>query len=201
MLWRIPAESRTELKRVIENTIRYEESLSPRRAILCSEDVYPNDYWDVAEGEYILEKIAEKLNSYEIVKIYSQDISSKKINEEINKGAGLVIFEGAGNHHLWATHRKDSNEWVFYYPWNILKIKNDCLPILITSGAHLSQFNRSDCFNWLFLAYGKAVASIGSTGLYWIIHGENLTDVFLGKLHVLLCEEIENKSNLGDAWA
>ncbi len=197
---RIPAENKAELKIVIENIIRYEKSSPSTRAVLCGGDLYPNDPWDVAEGEYILEKIAEKLNSYEIVKIYSKDINSKKINEEINKGAGLVVFEGAGAHHLWATHRKDSNEWVFYYPRDILRIKSNSLPIVLTSGARLSQFNRSNCFNWLFLAYGKAVASIGSTGLCWIIHGDNLTDAFLGKLHVLLCEEIENKDKLGDAW-
>ncbi|MBC7128862.1 MAG: right-handed parallel beta-helix repeat-containing protein [Thermoplasmatales archaeon] len=163
-------------------------------------DLYPNDPWNVAEGEYILEEIADGLKIYEIVKIYSDDLSSKKINEEINKGAGFIVFEGAGNHHLWATHRKNSNEWIFYRSFNILQIKNEFLPIILTSGTHLSQFNRSNCFNWLFLKYGKAVASIGSTGLCWIIHGENLTDAFLGKLHVLFCEEFEDKNNLGEAW-
>jgi parallel beta-helix repeat protein len=197
---RIPAENREELKKVIENIIKYENSPPCNRAILCGGDLYPNDPWNVAEGEYILEKIADRLKIYEIVKIYSDDLSSKRINEEINKGAGFIVFEGAGNHHLWATHRKNSNEWIFYRSFNILQIKNECLPIVLTSGAHLSQFNRSNCFNWLFLKYGKAVASIGSTGLCWIIHGENLTDAFLGKLHVLFCEEIEERNNLGEAW-
>ncbi|KAA0012278.1 MAG: hypothetical protein FE041_03890 [Thermoplasmata archaeon] len=201
-LGRLACRNERELKRVIKNIIDYENGHLTKKAILCGGDLYLHDPWDVAEGEYLLEEIAEKMRGYEIVRLYaSEELNFRKINDAINEGADFVIFEGAGNHHLWATHAKDNEEWIYYYAWNIMQLKNEHLPIVLTSGARLGQFNRSrECFNWLFVSKGKAVASIGPTGLCWIGHGENVTKIFLGRLHILLCQEMTSSPTLGEAW-
>jgi len=201
---RLAARNKMELKKVIENIIEYERNPSSKfnNVVLCGGDLYLHDPWDVAEGEYLLDKIAEEMKGYNIIKLYaSSGLNARKINEAINGGAGFVIFEGAGNHHLWATHAKDDEKWIFYYERNILQLKNDYLPIVLTSGARLGTFNRSrECFNWFFVARGKAIASIGPTGLCWIGHGKNVTEMFLGNLHVRLCKRMASRCLLGDAW-
>jgi len=113
-----------------------------------------------------------------------------------------VIFAGAGAHHLWATHPYDKEKWIYYYDYNIRLLKNgDKLPVVLTSGARLGQFNQSrECFNWVFVSKrgGGAVASIGSTGLCWIGHGENVTSFYLGNLHLRLFQEYHNTDVLGE---
>ncbi len=201
---RLPARSKMELERVINNIIKYEENpdASFNNVILCGGDLYLHDPWDVAEGEKLLDAVAGRMNNYNIIKIYaSQGLDWRKINDAINGGAGFVFFEGAGNHHLWATHAKDDEKWIFYYERNILQLKNAYLPIVMTSGARLGQFNKTrECFNWFFVSKGKAVASIGSTGLCWIGHGDNITTMFLGNLHVRVAEKMAQGGLIGDAW-
>jgi len=202
-LGRIMARNRMELGRVLDNIIQYENNPAGiKEAIMCGGDLYLHDPWDVAEGEHLLDAIAERMHGYQIEKIYaSQEFNAKKINEAINEGAEFVFFEGAGNHHLWATHPKDDEKWIFYYERNILALKNSHLPIVMTSGARLGQFNKTrECFNWFFVAKGKAVASIGSTGLCWIGHGPNITTMFLGNLHLRMAEKMADGNFLGDAW-
>jgi|GEM_PF-1222060 len=201
-LGRLMARSKNELKRVLANIIEYEEGSAPRRAVMCGGDLYLHDPWNVAEGEHLLDAISGKMEGYEIEKIYaSEGLTANKINEAINKGAEFVFFEGAGNHHLWATHPKDDEKWIFYYERNIMQLKNENLPIVMTSGARLGQFNKTrECFNWFFVSKGKAVASIGSTGLCWIGHGPNITTMFLGNLHVRMAEKMAQEGILGEAW-
>lgn len=201
---RLAARNVFELKRVIENIIDYENNVNEafNNVVLCGGDLYLHDPWDVAEGEYLLDEIAKKMEGYNIKKIYaSVALNAKLINEAINEGAGIVVFEGAGNHHLWATHAKDNEKWIFYYERNIFQLKNKYLPVVLTSGARLGQFNWSrECFNWFFVSKGKAVASIGPTGLCWIGHGKNVTEMFLGNLHVRLCEKMASRGLIGRAW-
>ncbi|RLF61583.1 MAG: hypothetical protein DRN37_00750 [Thermoplasmata archaeon] len=203
-LGRLPVRSDAELEQVIENIISYENNPDVRfnNVALFGGDLYLHDPWDIAEGEYLLDSIAEHMEGYHITKAYASDgLYAQKINDIINEGAGLAVFEGAGNHHLWATHAKDDEKWIYYYEWNVLQLKNDYLPIILTSGARLGQFNGTrECFNWFWVARGKAVASIGPTGLCWIGHGENVTEMFLGNLHLRLCEEMAGRGLLGNAW-
>ena len=124
-----------------------------------------------------------------------------EINREINKGVAFAVFEGTGGHHLWGTHEYDSEEWIYYHSWNIKLLRNSVYPIILTSGARLAKFDEGrECFNWVFLS-GKhgGVASIGSTGLCWTGHGRNVTEFYLGNLH-LLFQEYRNSAYLGDMW-
>jgi parallel beta-helix repeat protein len=203
-LGRLPARSRVELKRVVNNIIQYENTPDTRfnKIVLCGGDFYLHDPWDIAEGEYLLDAISEQMENYNVTKIYaSQELNAKKINEAINEGADIVVFEGAGNPNLWGTHAKDTQKWIYYDKFNILQLKNKYLPVVLTSGARIGRFTGSkECFNWFFVSKGKAIASIGSTGLCWIGHGANVTEMFLGNLHIRLCKKMAERRLLGDAW-
>lgn len=201
---RLPVRNKLELKRVLTNIIFYENnpSQNSNNVVLCGGDLYLEDPWNVSEGEYILDDIAEQMTGFTIKKIYaSNGLDDKIINTAINEGAGFVIFEGAGNPYLWGTHAKDDAKWIYYRKINILQLKNDYLPIVLASGARTGGFNNTkECFDWFFVSTGKAVASIGSTGLCWIGHGTNVTTMFLGNLHVRLCSKMSEKGFLGGAW-
>ena len=201
---RLAVRNKLELRLVINNIILYENNpnLKINNMILCGGDLYLKDPWNISEGEFILDHIDEQMFDFNTRKIYaSQGLDFKKINTAINKGAGFVVFEGAGNPNLWGTHAKDDEKWIYYRKINILQLKNDYKPIILTSGARLGCFNKSkECFNWFFVSKGKAIASIGSTGLCWIGHGTNVTEMFLGNLHLRLCKKMSEKGFLGDAW-
>lgn len=203
-LGRLPVRSDAELEQVVDTIISYETNPDERfeNVALFGGDLYLHDPWDVAEGEYLLDGIADAMEGYHIIKAYaSEGLDAKRMNDIINKGAGFVVFEGAGSHHLWATHAKDDEKWIYYYEWNALQLNNGYLPIVLTSGARLGQFNKTrECFNWFLVARGKAVASIGPTGLCWIGHGENVTEMFLGNLHLRLCGKMARGGFLGNAW-
>ena len=82
-----------------------------------------------------------------------------------------------------------------------MQLRNEYKPVVLTSGAHLGQFNKSrECFNWFFVSKGKAIATIGPTGLCWIGHGKNVTEMFLGNLHLRICEKFSNERLLGEIW-
>lgn len=176
-----------------------------KNIVLCGGDLYPNDpCGNIAEGEYIEEEIIKQMPDFHPVRLYpSTGLNMKTISQAINNGAGFVVFEGAGAHHLWATHPYDEEKWIYYYNWNIRLLKNkEKLPVVITSGARLAQFNQSrECFNWMFVrARGGAIASIGSTGLCWIGHGRNVTSFYLGNLHLRLFKEYGKTKILGEVW-
>lgn len=89
-----------------------------------------------------------------------------------------------------------------YITWNIRLLRNRVYPVVITSGARLAKFDeREECLNWVFVASKHgAVASPRSTGLCWIAHGEDVTEYYLGNLHLRFLEEFQKSEHLGDAW-
>ncbi|MEA2054086.1 MAG: C25 family cysteine peptidase, partial [Candidatus Thermoplasmatota archaeon] len=204
---RLACRNKIEVKTVVEKIIQYESDESKnewfKNMVLCGGDLYPNDpCGDVAEGIYLEEEIAKQMADFNIIREYpSNGMNMFTISKSINQGAGFVVFAGAGAQHLWATHPYDEEKWIYYYNANIRSLKNrQMVPIVLTSGAHLSQFNNSqECFNWVFVSKkkGGAVASIGSTGLCWIAHGENVASFYLGNLHLRLFQEYHNTNILG----
>ena len=205
---RLPCRNRGEVKRVVDKICMYEET--PKNGwfnnlILCGGDSYPNDpCGNIAEGEYLEEEIIKQMPDFHPITLYpSTGLNMKTISDAINEGAGFAVFEGAGAHHLWATHPYDDEKWIYYYNWNIRLLNNkQKLPIVLTSGARLAQFNQTkECFNWMFVKarYG-AIASIGSTGLCWTGHGKNVTSFYLGNLHVRLFKEYSKTKVLGEIW-
>ena len=199
---RIACRSKIELRNVIDKIMQYETQSIPRNILLACGDSYPNDpCGDIPEGEYLGDAIADIMLDFNSIKLYPPK-NAEDINNEINKGVAFAILEGAGGQHLWGTRDYNSEEWIYYHNWNIRSLKNKLYPIVLTSGARLAKFDENrECFNWVFVGSKHgAVASIGSTGLCWTAHGRNITEFYLGNLHLRLFQEYKNSTCLGDMW-
>ena len=205
---RLACRNKREVKTVVNKIIQYEKATNKndwfKNIVLCGGDLYLNDpCGDIAEGEYILEAIAEQMKEFNIIHKYPKNgLNMLGISRAINQGTGFVVFEGAGGHDKWGVHPYNNEKWIYYYNLNIRLLRNrHMLPVVLVSGAHLGQFNLSrECFNWAFVSKrnGGAIASIGSTGLCWIAHGKNVTSYYLGNLHLRLFQEYNNTHILGE---
>ena len=196
---RLACRNKIELRNAINKIMNYH---GDSRLLLIGGDSYPNDpCGDISEGIYLEEAIAEKMQGWNISRLYPPK-NFRQISSYINNGAGIVVMEGAGGQHIWATHEHDSEKWIYYFSWNIRMLRNDIYPVVVTSGARLAKFDeKRECFNWVFVASRHgAVASIGSTGLCWTAHGKNVTEFYLGNLHLRFFAEYRNATYLGDAW-
>ncbi len=191
-----------ELKNVIKKIISYESGSATENILLACGDSYPNDpCGDIPEGQYLGDAIADEMDGFKVTKLYPPK-NAMQINREINRGVDLVVFEGAGGHHLWATHEYNKEKWVYYRKLNIKLLFNQKYSIVFTSGARLAKFDeKKECFNWAFVGCKHgAVASIGSTGLCWTAHGKNVTEFYLGNLHLRLVQEYKDAFYIGDMW-
>ncbi len=199
---RLACRNNMELKNAINKIMAYEAGMKNNKILLAGGDSYPNDpCGNIPEGIYLENKIAEVLSNYEAIKLYPPE-NAAEISRHINEGVAIAVLEGAGAHHLWATHAYDSEKWIYYYGWNIRLLKNDIYPIVVTSGARLAKFDeKRECFNWIWVASRHGgVASLGSTGLCWTGHGRNVSEFYLGNLHLRFFQQYKNCSRLGDAW-
>jgi len=196
---RIPCRNNIELRNAISKIMNYKPN---NRMLLVGGDSYPNDpSGNIPEGIYLENKIEEEMSNYESIKLHPPE-DSWEISKCINDGVSIAVFEGAGAHHLWATHEYDNERWIYYYGWNIRLLSNSIYPIVFTSGARLAKFDeKRECFNWIWISSPHGgVASIGSTGLCWMGHGKNVTRIYLGNLHLRFFKYYKNSSCLGDAW-
>ncbi len=199
---RLACRNNIELRNAIDKIIKYEKQDTPRDILLACGDSYPNDpCGDIPEGEYLGDAIADIMLDYNPIKLYPPR-NAYEINKAINNGVAFAILEGAGGQHLWGTRDYNSEKWIYYYNRDIRLLKNEIYPIVITSGARLAKFDENrECFNWVFVGSRHgAVASIGSTGLCWTAHGRNVTEFYLGNLHLRFFQEYRNSIYLGDMW-
>ncbi len=199
---RLACRNARELRNAISKIESYESSSMPDRILLAGGDSYPNDpCGNIAEGIYLDEEIGKVMSSFQQIKLYPPE-NAMEINDAINSGVAFAVMEGAGAQHLWGTHEKDSEKWIYYYGFNIKLLRNRYYPIVLTSGARLAKFDENrECFNWMFVAARHGgVASIGSTGLCWTAHGKNVSEFYLGNLHVRLFQEYEKADTIGDMW-
>ncbi|HEC89308.1 MAG TPA: hypothetical protein ENI44_01855, partial [Thermoplasmatales archaeon] len=199
---RFACRNKFELRNVIDKIMQYENQVIPKNILLACGDSYPNDpCGDIAEGEYLGDAISNIMSDFKSIKLYPPR-NANEINKEIEKGVAFAILEGAGGQHLWGTRDYDSEEWIYYHNYDIRLLNNEVYPIVLTSGARLAKFDENrECFNWVFVGSKHGgVASIGSTGLCWTAHGRNVTEFYLGNLHLRLFEEYRNAIYLGDMW-
>ena len=199
---RLACRNIIELKNVIKKIISYESGTATKKVLLACGDSYPNDpCGDIPEGQYLGDAIADEMDGFNAIKLYPPK-NAMQITREINSGVDLAVFEGAGGHHLWATHEYDNEKWIYYHEVDMKFLFNTRYPLILTSGARLAKFDeKKECFNWAFVGCEHgAVASIGSTGLCWTAHGENVTEFYLGNLHLKLFQEYKDAVYLGDMW-
>lgn len=194
-LSRLPCKDKKEVSTVVAKIIKYERNTYNKRwfnnLIICAGDTHPlrnlvqfiflllpGIKWkDIAvkEGEYIGDRIAENLTSFNIKKLYASQyfpwrgrkpLTKRNIKREIENGAGFVLFTGHGSIDRWVTYKPLSLLWrpllYGYTSKDVLSLKNkDKLPIVIIDACLCGAFDQGDCLAWDFVRSdnGGAVAS------------------------------------------
>ncbi len=189
---RLPCRNKIELKTVVKKIIEYENAMGEwrKRIILCGGDTDLHDVDDINEGEYLNEKVAELMEGFECIKLWTSNdmLSRKNFFKEMMKGAMFVDFSGHGSPNSWATHPHNSDEWIGITLFDILLYFNgNKLPIIFANACHTAQFNLTyECFGWSFVKKigGGAIAFIGSTGLSYGFGGYATADSLSGYLEI-----------------
>ena len=204
---RLPCRNKLELKIVVNKIIQYEKGQGEwkRRAILCGGDTDLNDRDDINEGEYLNEKVAEVLEDYDCIFLWTSlnTLSRKNFWQEMMKGAKFVDLSGHGSPNSWATHPHNSDEWIGITLFDIFTYFNgEKLPIFFANACHTCQFNLTyECFGWSFVkkAGGGAIAFIGSTGLSYGFGGYATAENLSGYLEIEFFRN-HNEEFLGNAF-
>ncbi len=204
---RLPCRNKLELKIVVNKIIQYEKGQGEwkRRAILCGGDTDLNDRDDINEGEYLNEKVAEVLEDYDCIFLWTSlnTLSRKNFWQEMMKGAKFVDLSGHGSPNSWATHPHNSDEWIGITLFDIFTYFNgEKLPIFFANACHTCQFNLTyECFGWSFVkkAGGGAIAFIGSTGLSYGFGGYATAESLSGYLEIEFFRN-HNEEFLGNAF-
>ena len=199
---RLPCRNKIELKTVVKKIIEYENAMGEwrKRIILCGGDTDLHDVDDINEGEYLNEKVAELMESFECIKLWTSNgmLSRKNFFKEMMKGAMFVDFSGHGSPNSWATHPHNSDEWIGITLFDILLYFNgNKLPIIFANACHTAQFNLTyECFGWSFVKKieGGAIAFIGSTGLSYGFGGYATADSLSGYLEIEFFRNYFNSS-------
>jgi hypothetical protein len=189
---RLPCRNKIELKTVVKKIMEYENAMGEwrKRIILCGGDTDLHDVDDINEGEYLNEKVAELMEGFECIKLWTSNgmLSRKNFFKEMMKGAMFVDFSGHGSPNSWATHPHNSDEWIGITLFDILLYFNgNKLPIIFANACHTAQFNLTyECFGWSFVKKigGGGIAFIGSTGLSYGFGGYATADSLSGYLEI-----------------
>jgi len=186
---RLPCRTKRELKTVVDKIINYENEAYNEewfnRAILCGGDSSPN--YRIPAGEHVC-NLADKIISddFNVIKLYDskKNLTVKNIINEINKGAGVVLFSGRGNEGMWYTFSSGGKRiGKITTLHNILAIHNRHeLPIVFLgtcAAGDLSYINKIfPCFGWSLVTNknGGAIATIASTQLdFMTVEREEIT--------------------------
>ncbi len=190
---RLACRYRFEVIIMVNKIINYENSNVDsknwfKNLILIAGDSY-NDTAHFNEGELISEETIRLMPGFNPVRIYAregQDITGRRVNKEMNKGAGFAYFCGHGSPGSWSTHfPPEGKKWTDGYDIDdIIFLRNrGKLPIVVVGGCHngqfdvtvLNAFNKNAgyytwlprCWGWWLTTKigGGAIATIANTGL------------------------------------
>ena len=138
-LGRLACNNLFELNTVVDKIISYENGAYAKswskKMILIGGDTFPSDD-DFYEGEFEIDKIAESTPTmtHVMLKTSENNFSYKRLNDEINRGAGFVGYSGHGFETGVGTHPPKDDEWVDYQMYHLLGLRNkDKLPIVFFS--------------------------------------------------------------------
>ena len=170
---RLPCRNVNEVKTVVDKIIGYEKNTYGKnwfkRFILCGGDTFAG-YGDISEGEFLCEKVNENMDGFTPIKLWMSNgkLSPQNITNEINKGAGFVLFVGHGGPTTWLTYSLESESKDIRY--SMFSIKKDLvngyrLPVVYIDACLTAKLDSIlPCFAWSFVVNrdGGAVAAIGS---------------------------------------
>ena len=190
---RLACRYKFEVKVMVNKIINYESSNVGgknwfKNLILVAGDSY-NDTAHYNEGELISEEAIRLMPGFEPVKIYArqgEDITGRRVNQEMRNGAGFAYFCGHGSPGSWSTHfPPDGKKWTDGYNIeDMIFLRNkERLPIVVVGGCHNGQFDVTirnifvpnaafyssapRCWGWWLTTKfgGGAIATIANTGL------------------------------------
>ena len=155
---RIPCRNRSELDRMIDKIIFYENNTYDqtwfKKIILCGGDTFPprrRAPFNVFEGEITNIKVSQELPDFRHVFLWTSkhNLHPWSFNRAITKGAGFVSYAGHGFEHGWGTYRPNSlsKRMIFYFTPYLQFIRNQHkLPIVFFDACLTAKldFNMSD---------------------------------------------------------
>ena len=213
---RLACIDETQVQNCVNKIIIYESIKSWEQdwftnLILIAGDGIPFDPEEVDESEYLQEIIIDNMEGFIPNCLWATNgrlSNVDNINEEINKGAGFVFFNGHGSPNLWATYLHNSLTMVppgYYKTYHINQLTNNrSLPIVISDACHHLQYDKyDDCFGWSFVSNpnGGAIAFIGGSDVDLAYAGTRIVEKGIEKLCLKMSILYQNRIlNLGTLW-
>jgi len=146
---RLACSSVEEVNTVVDKIITYEtETYNSNwfdNIILMGGDTFPG--WGVIEGEVVLQEVAERMNDFTPIQLFTSlnKFHPFIINSKINAGAGFVSYSGHGYAQGFGTSPPDVEQRIQYYSYRLLGMRNkDKLPIVFFDACSTTQLD----FTW-----------------------------------------------------
>lgn len=240
-LGRLLCNTTLDLSIIVEKIIEYETNKENtdwfHDLVVCGGDTHPmlNDLAIkllfpkdqtisfTYEGEYMGDKVATMLPSFNSKKIYasgffndgSLPLTKENIANSINEGCGFLLLAGHGFPEAWGTHPPTlfGKLWLpkpllkpsFYNISNVHQLTNNGkLPVAVISACSCGDFNATDYpFAWSFVQQktGGAIGSFACTTLGTLLPTTLCTSSMNGKLSIGIFEAYDaGMKRLGDVW-
>lgn len=174
---RIPCMNSRELNVVIDKIITYENNAYGQswfdRILLLGGDTFPHH--GVIEGEYVTGLIAEEMDGFEAIKLWTskKNYNPFTINYRTTLGAGFISYSGHGYIQGWGTSPPDVKKRIEYWaPYIYGMFNRNKLPIIFFDACLTATLDKKilGIFDYPAIAYnlvkkshGGAVATIGAT--------------------------------------
>ena len=233
---RLPCSNISELKIIVDKIINYEKNTYQqewfKRIVLFGGDSQPSFLEFIYpimggmrgsiafEGEYIGDKISQKLSDFQAIKIYASGIfrpnikslTTTNVNEAINEGAGFVLFSGHGNPDKIWSHLPFASQMHLRLPYplgytvdDVQFLNNaDKLPIIVFSACSCGDYDYIKTpLAWEFMQKenGGAVACIANTNPSYIIPSTLCTETVIGHLTMTFYNAYSKGIDiLGNLW-
>ena len=146
---RLACSSLEEVDTVVQKIITYETETYTSNwfdtIILMGGDTFPG--WSVVEGEVVLEEVAEIMDEFTPIRLFTSLDTFRPfiINANINAGAGFVSYSGHGYAQGFGTSPPDVEQRIQYYSYRLLGMRNrDKLPIVFFDACSTTQLD----FTW-----------------------------------------------------
>ena len=177
LIGRIPCMKNSDLNVVINKIINYENTAYAQnwfnRILLLAGDTFP--YRGIIEGEYVTNLIAEEMEGFTPVKLWTStnNFNPLTINYRTTLGAGFISYSGHGYITGFGTSPPNKNRRIEYFDiFTIGMLNGKKLPIIffdacLTATLDYKFFNLFDypsiTYTLLKKPFGGAIASIGAT--------------------------------------
>ncbi len=191
-----------EVKIMVDKIIKYESNTYGADwfddFVVIAGDTYPEGQYDFNtsgyEGEENTESAIENMTSFNPKRIWVSNgnfTGPKDVINVINKGCGIMFFEGHASPGAWGTHPYNSHKFIFglknTHMWRLFNFYK--LPVVVAAACHNGMFDVTpfnflkkldfiagvyhpgdeslECWAWKLASkpFGGSIATISNTGL------------------------------------